>query len=139
LIGKPAVRLTDDDILCFFWSDKGEQLVYIRMIPESNFLSWCSVRPNENPVELIQFRPSREMLYYLHFFDQFAETHQLISEDGRYLVFSGIIKSEAPENKPQIYVLDLRGAQPLKCVGQGTFGCFEPCAVDQHSIKSDNL
>ena len=139
LDNQTTIRLTEDDLLCFFWSDKGEQLVYVRMIHESNSLAWCSVRPNENPVEHIRFRPSREMLYYLHFFDQFAETHPLISADGRHLVFAGLLETEVSENKPQLFVLDLRGADKLRCVGQGTFGCFEPCAASPQSIKSDHL
>jgi hypothetical protein len=134
-----TTRLTEDDILCFFWSDKGEQLIYVRIVPEFNCLAWCSVRDNENPVELIRFRPSREMLYYLNFFDQFAETHPLISADGRYLVFAGLLESETPESKPRLFVLDLRGADVLRCVGQGTFGCFEPCAEAPQSITSDHL
>ena len=126
LDGKLSERLTDDDLLCFFWSDKGQQLLYVRMLPESSCLAWYSARTNSTPVELIRFRPSREMLYYLHFFDQFAETHKLVSHDGRYLVFSGLLEDEAPEAKPRIHVIDLRGETPALSVGEGTFGCFEP-------------
>jgi len=126
LSGRDPIRLTEHDLICFFWSDKGEQLIYARLLPELNCLAWYSARPNEAPVELVRFRPSREMLYYLHFFDQFAETHKLVSGDGRYLVFSGQLEEDAPESKPQIYVLDLRGAEKLRNVGQGSFGCFEP-------------
>jgi hypothetical protein len=126
LQAKEPIRLTEHDLLSFFWSDKGEQLIYVRVLPEANCLAWYSTRPDETPVELIRFRPSREMLYYLHFFDQFAETHKLVSGDGRYLVFAGQLEKDPPGSKAQIHVLDLRGAEPMRTVGQGTFGCFEP-------------
>ena len=126
LDGESSERLTNDELLCFFWSDKGQQLLYARLLPESSCLAWYSVRSNSTPVELVRFRPSREMLYYLHFFDQFAETHKLISSDGRFLVFSGLLESEGPENKPKILVLDLREANDPIVVGEGSFGCFEP-------------
>jgi len=126
LDAQEPTRLTDHDLLCFFWSDKGEQLIYARLLPETECLAWYSARPRETPIELVRFRPSREMLYYLHFFDQFAETHKLVSGDGRYLVFAGQLADTPPETKPEIHVLDLRGAEELRSVGQGTFGCFEP-------------
>jgi hypothetical protein len=126
LDGTAQERLTNDNLLSFFWSDKGEQLLYAKMLPDSNCLAWMSVRTHSTPVELLRFKPSREMLYYLHFFDQFAETHKLVSGDGRYLVFAGQLEGEAPESKPGIYVIDLRGEQPVRCVGEGSFGCFEP-------------
>ena len=119
-------RLTDDELLSFFWSDKGQQLLYVRLLPESSCLAWYSARSNSTPVELIRFRPSREMLYYLHFFDQFAATHKLISPDGRYLVFAGLLEDDAPESKPKIHVIDLRGESAPMTVGEGSFGCFEP-------------
>lgn len=126
LDGESSERLTDDELICFFWSDKGQQLLYARLLPESSCLAWYSVRRNSTPVELIRFRPSREMLYYLHFFDQFAATHKLISSDGRFLVFSGLLESDAPESKPKIHVIDLREATSPVVVGEGSFGCFEP-------------
>ena len=126
LDGRSSERLTNDELLCFFWSDKGQQLIYARLLPESSCLAWYSVRSHSTPVELVRFRPSREMLYYLHFFDQFAETHKLISSDGRFLVFSGLLESDAPGHKPRIHVLDLREVKEPTVVGEGSFGCFEP-------------
>ena len=126
LDGQHSERLTDDDLLCFFWSDSGQQLLYARLLPESSCLAWYSVRSNSTPVELVRFRPSREMLYYLHFFDQFAETHKLISSDGQYLVFSGVLDTDAPESKPKIHVIKVRENAGPVTLGEGSFGCFEP-------------
>ena len=36
------------------------------------------------------FLPSRDMLYYLAYFDQFAQSHQLWSPDSRYLTYTAL-------------------------------------------------
>jgi len=122
-----TTRLTNDDCVAFFWSSGGAQLLYVSMDEDETTLSWNSVRPGEKPVTLIRFKPSREMLFYLHFFDQFVASHRLVSPDGRYLVFAGYLaRPEPTEGTPSIFVLDLRGEFPLREAGAGSFGCFAP-------------
>ena len=121
-----GTRLTDDDLLCFMWSDSGEQLIYVRMLEEAQCLAFYSVRANEKPQELVRFWPSREMLYYFHFFDQFIDSHRLISPCGRYLMFAGHA-IDTPQNSPTtINILNLRGAEPIRKLQVGSFGCFAP-------------
>ncbi len=123
---KPT-RLTEDDCVAFFWSPGGAQLIYVGVDKTGNCLTWYSVRDNENPVELCRFWPSREMLFYLHFFDQFVRSHHLVSADGRFLVFSGHLHEDGPpEGPPNILVLDLRGEAPIRVVSAGFFACFCP-------------
>ena len=39
---------------------------------------------------LTRFQPSAEFASMLAFFDQFAQSHQLVSPDGRWITFSGL-------------------------------------------------
>ena len=118
-------RLHEDDSLAFFWSHQGHQLLYARVDTADNCLAWCSVRPNESTVTLCQFVPSREMLFYLHFFDQFVLSHRLVSPDGRHLVFAGHLPDKV-HGPAQVFVKPLRTEEPPAAVSEGSFACFSP-------------
>ncbi len=120
-----TTRLHDEDSLAFIWSPEGQQLLYARIEPNDSCLSWCSVRPNESTVTHCRFVPSREMLFYLHFFDQFVHSHRLISPDGRHLVYAGHA-ANAVSGPPRIFVKDLRTEQGPRALIDGRFGCFAP-------------
>ncbi len=120
-------RLTDDDCIAFFWSKGGQQLIYVTMDRDNNSLGWCSVRAGETPQKLVTFWPSPEMLFYLHFFDQFVDSHRLVSPDGRFLVFSGHLAGEGTtKSPPSLMLLDLHGQEKLRTLTAGSFGCFAP-------------
>ena len=102
-------------------------MIYVGVDKTGNCLTWYSVRDNENPVELCRFWPSREMLFYLHFFDQFVRSHHLVSADGRFLVFSGHLHEDGPpEGPPKIQHQNVRGEAPIRVVSAGFFACFCP-------------
>ncbi len=127
LDGGRSTRLTDDDCLAFSWSEPGQQLLYAQVSEDPGQLAWYSVRPNELPVELVRYWPSKEMLFSLHFFEQFATTHRFLSPDGRHLVFAGHTEANPPGDGPSgIYVLNLRNEDDPWMVGHGTFACFAP-------------
>jgi hypothetical protein len=48
------------------------------------------------------FLPTRDMLYFLSFFDQFAQSHRLWSPDSRYLVYAELTS----ESRQLIHLLD---------------------------------
>jgi hypothetical protein len=120
-----TTRLHEEDSLAFFWSEPGHQLLYARVDTDDNCLAWCSARPNESTVTLCQFVPSREMLFYLHFFDQFVLSHQLVSPDGRHLVFSGHLPGSV-DGPASVFVKPLRTEEPPRSVISGSFACFSP-------------
>ena len=118
-------RLHDEESLAFFWSSEGQQLLYARVEASDKCLAWCSVRPNESTTRLCPFIPSREMLFYLHFFDQFVHSHRLVSPDGRHLVFAGHRPGEV-SGPSRIWVKDLRTELPPRALAEGCFACFNP-------------
>ena len=63
---------------------------------------------------------SRDMVYYLNFFDQFARSHSLWSPDGRYVVYG----ASDTLGQPSVLLVDTRNpGQPIK-VATGTFGVW---------------
>ncbi len=126
-------RLMDQDCLAFFWSPIGA-LVYARVLPEANCLSWSCVLPGGEPRELARFWPSREMLFYLHFFDQFSRSHSLLSPDGSTLVFCGRLLGggDALPGRPgsdgegsRVLLADIVSGE-LRAIARGSSACFSP-------------
>ncbi|MCB9758321.1 MAG: PD40 domain-containing protein [Alphaproteobacteria bacterium] len=120
-------RLTEDDCLAFFWSEARGQLLYARVDTAENCLSWHGARVGEEPVTLCRFWPTREMLFFLHFFDQFSLSHSLLSPDGGTLVFAGHLTGGATDRaSARVWVLDLATDEAPRELARGGFGCFEP-------------
>lgn len=118
-------RMSDEDCLAFFWSEMGQQLVFVQVDKRDNCLVWKAVRVGESPSELCRFWPSREMLYFLHFFDQFSQSHSLISSDGAYLVYAGHeLDSPRDSTRSRVMVKELFTPAPPRTIALGSFACF---------------
>ena len=131
LVGDRGVEtLCTDDCLAFAWNEARGALVYAQVDLQSNCLVWKVVRPGEEPRELKAFWPSREQLFYLRFFDQFVQSHDLVDPSGRWLTFAGHTAEEAAQgSEPTVHVLDLdTGA--LHDLAPGLFACFRPQVPD---------
>ena len=151
LDGGPLNRLMEEDCLAFFWSVAAGALIYARVLKEENCVTWNRVVPGGAPEEVARFWPSREMLFYLHFFDQFAQSHSLLSPDGGRLVFCGRLldgDDEPPEHPgpawsvsttgieengeetSRVLVADLTktpvGPVAVRAIASGSFACFSP-------------
>ena len=80
------------------------------------------------------FRPTRELMFHLHFFEQFAGSHPLVSPDGRFLVypsFEGALAGpDAPPGRPRIEVVELgRPEMPTVAVAHGRYATFAPATT----------
>lgn len=123
----------EDGVIAFFWSPDGTQIAYLRVIErsagvsakptgqESQFLLQWSVYEvqQQQSTVLSSFLPTRNMVYYLTFFDQFARSHRLWSPDSRYLVYADVPE----EGVPQVILLDVT-TQTTKIIADGTLGIF---------------
>lgn len=124
-------RVTDADCLAMFWSPLGDYLLYAVVDSVANCLVWHRVdltgRP---PVRLGSFWPTRDILFYLHFFDQYATSHPILSPDGRYVVYAGYPAGDGQadlSSPPRIYVKDvLEIESPPVEVARGAFAVFSP-------------
>lgn len=104
--------------LAFFWSPTSEQLALIGL-PRSNDRSANLRRTGPDEAKsaaqstlgvsvslfdpaaqtgalLGTYSPTRDMIYYLQFFDQFSRSHSLWSPDGRYFTFGALLGRDAP-------------------------------------------
>jgi hypothetical protein len=122
-------QLTTSDCLAFFWSPTAEYILYAVVDSDANCLFWHKVDvATGETLPLGSFWPTRDILFFLHFFDQYAQSHSLISPDGRYIVFAGYPAGGGQadlSSPPRIYLKDVtdptRAAEP---VARGSFAVF---------------
>ena len=96
--GGGARRLAEELILCFFWSPSGREIAYITPSEGAEgSLRWALVHLEDGTVRyLADFRPTEEQLTAYMFFDQFVQSHDPWSPNGRSLIFSGALPSRGP-------------------------------------------
>jgi TolB protein len=131
-----AVATVSDNVVGFFWSPDSTQIAYVTITREdNNTAAKTSAQQQSAPVirwnvynvtaetttRLEAFLPSRDMIYYLQFYDQFARSHRLWSPDSRYFVYGEITRY----GQTIVSLQDTRvpGAAP-QTIMEGGFGVF---------------
>jgi dipeptidyl aminopeptidase/acylaminoacyl peptidase len=120
--------VSDDNVVSFFWSPCSRRLLSLSF-SEDGGMQWSSLDV-QGPRQAIEsrFYPSRELVYFCWFFDQFAISHPLVSPDGSALTFSGHVADRSGqrlEGESAVYVQSLLEARPPERIAPGHFGCWD--------------
>lgn len=120
--------IAEEPVMAVYWSPNGERIAWITLSdPAAAAFDWKVAPRSGAPVrQLLHFRPSREVLTMLSFFDQFAYSHSPWSPDSTRLVVAGTRQVAASRQDGQtptgdrIVVLDAAGAAPPREITAGT-------------------
>ena len=103
--GAGEERITEDDVLCMYWSPDGRKIAYITPSEGAEgSIRWGILDVDTGTTRhLTDFRPTSEQLTTFMFFDQYGQSHSPWSPDSSRLVFSGVLgyqqtRTELPEN-----------------------------------------
>lgn len=124
-------RVSDERCLAFFWAPRGDWILQAQADRENNCVHWRQVAADgSGSRSLATFWPTRDLLFYLHFFDQFALSHSLIAPDGERFVYAGYPAGGGQADlsaPPRVWVQDAtsRGGPPLE-VARGSFAVYAP-------------
>ena len=128
--GQQRRKLVEDACMAFFFAPSGDRLLYVTWDGDTRTATWWQQDLEGGaPQKLADFFPSRDQLFFLHFFEQFTSSHSPISPDGRWLVYASHHRAKGGlEPHPQLHVLDLSDptAEPQR-VADGGFAVFSPC------------
>lgn len=124
--------LTQRPLLAFFWC-RPDRLVYASLDTRAGCARWWKIELDEGgsvrEQELVAFWPTREQMFMLHFFEQFAGSHPIVDDSGRWLCWAGHpgpADGDAP-TVPGIYVLDLDAAEGVpRWLASGSIATFGP-------------
>ena len=109
LINWTHSTVLEEPVLGFFWSPQGDFLLYLTVGQQLNYLCWHRLmQASGEKTELARFLPSREQMFILSFFDQYALSHPPLAPDGSALAFAGYHSSPVSTTKAShIYYLSL--------------------------------
>lgn len=134
-----AHQLTDHLVGSIYWSPDGTKLAMLTIgrrsdgstakagglaapFPQEIVFRWLIYDLETEELELLtSFFPTRDFLQTVPFFDQYHQSLTFWSPDGRYLV---ITKREDDANKGTIWVLDTKGEEEPRQIGEGTLAVW---------------
>jgi Tol biopolymer transport system component len=126
-----ARAIEDSEIVSFFWAPDSERLVTMAFDSDAG-MCWSVLDvPASRKRRLgTSFYPSRELVYFSWFFDQFAVSHPPISADGTRLVFAGHMGTSADtpiasRAQSNVYVCSLAEGGSVERVASGHFACWD--------------
>ena len=120
--------------ISFAWLPDGA-LLLCQADEDQGLLRWVRVHPDHphSPLLLgVPWAPARETIISLHFFEQVAHSHPVLSQDGRHIVYSGWLIDELQDangglsvsGSPSILMTSLGGDGETLRVARGRFGVF---------------
>ncbi len=129
--GPSVRRLSEAPLLAYTWVPGGAALVVFRVDAPANCMSVVRVDAVSGAEHVLgTFWPTRDLFFWLHFFDQFLDSHPLVSADGAWVTWSGYPAGDGQADlsaPPRVWVRSLvdLAASPIE-VGRGTFATFAP-------------
>ncbi|MFN2375521.1 MAG: TolB family protein [Candidatus Binatia bacterium] len=123
--------LEDSEVVSFFWAPCSKRLVTMAFDSDAG-MCWSVLDVASRRKRRLgsNFYPSRELVYFSWFFDQFAVSHPPISADGTRLVFAGHMGVEggmpiASRAQSNVYVASLVEGGEVRRVASGHFACWD--------------
>lgn len=119
-------EIADLPCLAFQWVPGGEHLVVARVDTERNLLEWLRMDLDGHVEPLCSMYPTRDLGFYLRFFEQYVQSHPLVDPSGRYLLLAGTMEDTAgSDNTPHIWRVALDGSE-TEAIDEGLFAVWGP-------------
>ena len=127
--GGAIAQVLTEECQAFFWVPGGQVIIFATLDTTRKCFWWKKLDLTSRALtELGAFWPSRDQLFYLHFFEQYTLSHPLISADGSTLIFSGHpAPGSGQDPAPMMWTVDLHAEHPRPiALVRGSFGTFPP-------------
>lgn len=119
-----ARRISDTDCVAFF--PAGGVLVVARRTSRGTVAFSRLTTDGAREDVLAEVFPSRDLRFWLRFFEQYHPSHPLVDRAGRVLLLAGgLVGGPDPEGAPRLWAVPLSGGRPEE-LGAGLFATFAP-------------
>jgi len=123
-------RVYSEGVVAYLWKPDSSGLIFVTRGRGPAEFQWNELLLScEEARPLAGFFPSLDQKFFLHFFEQFAVSHSLISPDGERLVYASHPdpRGGGSDTSPHIYTIDLTADQPkAEILVPGEFAVFSP-------------
>jgi hypothetical protein len=117
-----STRLSDGEALAFF--PAGPRVIVLRKHPRRATILCLSVGADARDEHLMaEIAPSRDLRFWLRFFEQLSSTHPLADRAGTTVALPGAIPGRAEDDRSRIWLLPVSGGPPTE-LAEGTFATF---------------
>lgn len=117
--------VSDRPCLAFLWTPGAEAFAVARVNTERNLLQWSLLGLDGRERPLVDLYPTRDIGFYLRFFEQYAQSHRLIDPDGKHLLLAGTLPGRVPTDRPRIWRVSLADGS-VEDVAEGVFAVYGP-------------
>ncbi len=121
--------VADTACLAFFWAGE-DALIVARIDTDRGLVEWLRYGLDGEQQHLMDLIPSRDLRFYLRFFEQYASSHPLIDPQGHTLLLAGV--NSRRTKGPALYQIDLQNGES-RLLGPGHFACFAPSPAAEPS------
>ena len=122
-------HIVDLPCLGFFWTPDSRSLVVVSVDTHRNLMTWSVVHLNGDIDPISEMVPTRDFGFYLRFFEQYSQSHPIISADSQYLLVSGELFGERGQGQdPGTWKIPLSGARPTR-ICDGVFAVYGPSPI----------
>ncbi len=119
--------LVEEPLLAFMWSPTSDALVGVRVDTERNLLQWLRVDLDGYQTLLAELYPTRDLGFYLRFFEQYTQSHSLIDPSGKEMVLAGgLYGISEPSEGPLLWMVSMDGSHEPEPIGKALFAVFSP-------------
>ena len=129
IAGGSLAQVLTEECQAFFWIPGGTHMLLAVLDREESCFRWKLLDLTTQSVSSIgPFWPSRDQLFYLHFFEQYTRSHPLISADGSTLIYAGHPAPGSNQDPTsRLWVVDLSSPAPAPVeLTHGSFATFPP-------------
>jgi len=120
------IEITDRPCLAFLWLPDSAGLLTAEVDTRRNIMQWNRVSLDGACEPIVDMYPTRDFGFYLRFFEQYTQSHQLVDPSGeRLLLAGGIAGQTEPARQSKLWEVPLGGGSPRE-LGEGLFAVYGP-------------
>lgn len=127
--GRTLARLADGPLAAFFWTRDGKALVGAEPLSDGE-IAWHHFALDGSSRPLFRHRPTRDLSFWLRFFEQFALTHPLLGQDEA--LYLPTAPHPGGTGQAQVWRVPLDG-QPPAALAPGLFAVCPPYSPAQRT------
>lgn len=118
--------VADHPCLAYFWQADGTGLLTAHVDTDRNLVTWSRVGLDGSVRHLVDMYPTRDFGFYLRFFEQYVQSHPLVSPDGSTLLLAGGIDGFGdPHRTSGLWEVSLDTGDATR-IADGVFGVYGP-------------